>query len=88
MNARWPGWDKAKDYVDYANIINHDNLGLKTEKEIQAYRDQYAKEHGGKQIYWYAPQYENNDKHYRDHLAKVVDRTNYYMDLIDAENGE
>jgi hypothetical protein len=85
LNERWPGWDKAKDYVEFANIINHDDLGLKTESEIKAYQDKYAKEHKGEAIYWYAPHYENGDKHYRDHLNKVRERSDYYMDIIDKQ---
>lgn len=85
MNKRWPGWDKAKDYIEFANIVNHDDLGIKGEKEIEAYRNKYKKEHNGEQIYWYAPHYENNNRHYRDHLGDVYERSNYYMDILDKE---
>lgn len=85
MNERWPDWVNAKDYKEFSNIINHDDLGLKEEKEIEAYKNKYRKENNGKEIYWYAPYYNNDNKIYRDQLGAVSERSDYYMNILDKE---
>lgn len=51
------GWRNAKDIYDYAKIINHEDLGLHTEKQ---YND-YIAQHPNTPIYLYTPEWKNGN---------------------------
>lgn len=82
-NGRAPrnNWRNAWDLDDWARILNREDLRLRTKDLF----DEYNREHRDNPVYLYAPEWENNDRSYRSHLAGVEDRTNYYLDLINDE---
>ena len=75
-------WRNAENLNDWARIMNHEDLNLWSEERYNA----YIKEHPNESIYLYAPEWQNNYKPYRQHLAGVEPRVNTYLDMVLEEN--
>lgn len=75
-------WRNAQNLDDWSRILNHEDLNLWSKERFDAYN----KEHKGNPVYLYAPEWENNYKPYRQHLAGVEPRVNTYLDMVLEEN--
>lgn len=75
-------WRYAQNLDDWARILNHEDLNLWS-KEVF---DEYNRKHRDNPVYLYAPQWENNNKTYREHLRGVEGRTNAYLDMVKKDN--
>lgn len=75
-------WRSARDLDDWARILNREDLGLATKEAWEKYN---KGKQGSDFVYLYAPQWENNNKPYREHLKKTEDRTAAYLKMIEAD---
>lgn len=75
-------WRSARDLDDWARILNREDLGLDTKEAWEKYN---RGKQGDDFVYLYAPQWENNNKPYREHLKKTEDRAAAYLKMVDAE---
>ena len=75
-------WRSARDLDDWARILNREDLGLATKEAWEKYN---KGKQGNDFVYLYAPQWENNNKPYREHLKKTEDRTAAYLKMVDAD---
>lgn len=75
-------WRNAQNLDDWARILNHEELNLWSKERYDAYN----REHSDNPVYLYAPEWENNSKSYRTHLAGVEPRVNTYLDMVLNEN--
>lgn len=72
-------WRNAQDLKDYARIVNREDLGLHTKEQWKAYNKGKT---GNDFVYLYAPEWDNNNKSYLQHLNKTSARTQAYLDMI------
>jgi len=75
-------WRSARDLDDWARILNREDLGLSTKEAWEKYN---RGKQGNDFVYLYAPQWENNNKPYREHLKKTEDRTAAYLKMVEAD---
>ena len=75
-------WRSAQSLDDWARILNREDLGLHTEADWNAYNKGRK---GNDFVYLYAPEWENNNKPYREHLRKTEDLTKMYLDMLDKD---
>lgn len=75
-------WRSARDLDDWARILNREDLGLATKEAWEKYN---KGKQGNDFVYLYAPQWENNNKPYREHLKKTEDRTAAYLKMVEAD---
>lgn len=75
-------WRSAKDLDDWARILNREDLGLTTKEAWEKYN---KGKQGNDFVYLYAPQWENNNKPYREHLKKTEGRAAAYLKMVDAD---
>lgn len=75
-------WRSARNLDDWARILNREDLGLATKKAWEKYN---KGKQGNDFVYLYAPQWENNNKTYREHLKKTEDRTAAYLKMVEAD---
>ena len=78
------GWRNAQSLDDYARIIQHRDLDLRT-KELY---DEYNRQHPGNEVFIYTPLWENN---YTDLMGKekfggIQARVNAYLDMYKKNN--
>lgn len=75
-------WRNAQNLDDWSRILNHEDLNLWSKERF----DTYNREHRENPVYLYAPEWENNYKSYRKHLAGVEPRVNTYLDMVKKES--
>lgn len=75
-------WRNAQNLDDWSRILNHEDLNLRS----KGLYDAYNREHKDNPVYLYAPEWENNYKSYRQHLAGVEPRVNTYLDMVAKES--
>ena len=75
-------WRSARDLDDWARILNREDLGLATKEAWEKYN---RGKQGNDFVYLYAPQWENNNRPYREHLKKTEDRTAAYLKMVEAD---
>lgn len=75
-------WRSAQNLDDWARILNREDLGLHTEADWSAYNKGRK---GNDFVYLYAPEWENNNKPYREHLRKTEALTKMYLDMLDKD---
>jgi hypothetical protein len=75
-------WRSAQNLDDWARILNREDLGLHTQEDWTNYN---KGRNGNDFVYLYAPEWENNNKPYREHLRKTEDLTKMYLDMLDRD---
>lgn len=75
-------WRTAQNLDDWSRILNREDLHLWSKERYDAYN----REHRDNPVYLYAPEWQNNYKPYREHLAGVEPRVNTYLDMVLEEN--
>lgn len=75
-------WRTAQNLDDWSRILNREDLSLWSKERYDAYNS----EHKDNPVYLYAPEWQNNYKPYRQHLAGVEPRVNTYLDMVLGEN--
>ena len=75
-------WRTAQNLDDWSRILNREDLHLWSKERYDAYN----REHRDNPVYLYAPEWQNNYKSYREHLAGVEPRVNTYLDMVLEEN--